>query len=1304
MERLQPPNSLSLTGNLSENWRRFKQQFEIYMTATGIDRKDDNIKSSTFLHVIGPESLEIFNTFTFDNDDDKKKLKPIMDKFESYCNPRKNLTYERHIFNTRIQQTGETIDAYVTDLKNKAALCEFGTLKESLIRDRIVCGVKSDEVRARLLRDPDLSLQKAIDICRAAETSETQLKSLAEEKPIDFVQKRGNFKAKLKQNKKGSTTQQHGVQPIKQPNKESVVFNCRKCGYRHEKKKCPAFGKKCNNCSKSNHFAKMCKRQKVHSVDDNNQESDTDSDCDQYFVQTVESNSSHEKDWKIVVEISGKKLEMKLDTGAQVNVLPLGVYKRLSSSQLKKSRVKLISYSGHKLNSMGKAILLVGTKNKFSPVEFQVVDHKAQPVLGLQTCLDLQLIKRMYTVNTEDPKQLLAEYSDVFEGLGCLPGEYNIQLKENAKPVIHPPRKIPFAQRRKVKKELERMVKDGVIEEVKEPSDWVNSIVVAEKANKKDVRICLDPRDLNKYIKREHYPMKTVEEVAATVQGATVFSVLDASSGFWQIRLQRDCTNLTVFNTPFGRYKFLRMPFGLASSPEIWQRAVSQLYENMEGCSVIADDLLVWGNNIEEHNMRLQAVLQKARDSNLKLNKAKCKIGLPEVTYVGHTFSQEGLKASHSHVEAILKMDEPQNKTELMRFNGMINYLGKYIPNLSSLNKPLRQLLEKDISWHWTEEHRQCFQKLKDTLTKAPVLKYFEQNERTVLSVDASKDGLGACIMQKGQPVAYGSRSLSKTEQNYAQIEKEMLAIVYGTTKFHQYLYGQKVTVESDHKPLETLFKKPLYLVPPRITRMMLKVQKYDLDVIHKPGKELFISDTLSRKPLKTCEEDDFREYTVFSIGNLPISQEIMSKIKHETENDPLMIKLKQTLVQGWPEIKQEVEPMLMEFWTYRDELSEMDGVILKGERILVPKSMHREMLDKIHNISHLGVHKCLRRAREIVFWPGINGQIKEKVAKCEICNEFRNAQAKQPMKPHEIPDRPWQILGTDLFELDGQNYIILVDYYSKFFEISKINGTGSLAVMNVLKQNFARYGIPDKLISDNGPCYASVEFAEFAKTYQFTHVTSSPRYARSNGMAERSVQTAKKLLKKAKKCGNDPYLALLELRNTPIDGLGSPSQLLMGRRTRTILPIKPSLLKPEKVKVDVPSVLSEKQNEQKRYYDRNTKVLEPLQPGDQCRIRSERNTWKPGVVLSKCQEPRSYNVKTQSGSELRRNRQHLLKTNETRLTREFNSDMENIQQKTAEPEVTSEPVRTEEKVTSSGRVVKMPKRFEEYVMSFELD
>ena len=223
------------------------------MTATGIAEKENSIKSSRFLHVIGPESLEICNIFTWATDGDNMKLDKIMEKFKVYCNPRKNFTYERHIFNTTNQQAGENIYAYVTALKNKASLCKFSTLKDSLIRDRIVCGIRSDEVRARLLRHPDLTLVKALDACQAAETSQTQLKGLTEEKQIDFVQKRGNFKPRQNPAKNGAAQQPHKQQPRKDPSK---FYKCQRCGYTHEKR-CLAFGKKCRNCSKLNHLAKM---------------------------------------------------------------------------------------------------------------------------------------------------------------------------------------------------------------------------------------------------------------------------------------------------------------------------------------------------------------------------------------------------------------------------------------------------------------------------------------------------------------------------------------------------------------------------------------------------------------------------------------------------------------------------------------------------------------------------------------------------------------------------------------------------------------------------------------------------------------------------------------------------------------------------------------------------------------------------------------------------------------------------------------------------------------------------------------
>ena len=1297
-KNLHPPEKLLLTGNLKDNFRKFKQQFEIYITAAGISNSTENIKCATLLHVIGPDAIEIFNTFRWneegDNEGDDKKMSKVLSKFEKYCTPKCNVTYERHQFNTRNQKEGESIDSYVTELRILSKSCEFGDLSDSLIKDRIVCGVIMDTVRSRLLRETDLTLQKAVDICRAAEASSQQLKVLqtasagASGSNIDFVRKKSD-KNKLMKNTEN------------RPAASQQKQKCGKCGYKHEPRKCPAFGKICMNCKKKNHFMRQCRSKKMHEL----QENDSDTDI---FLDSVETDQNA-GDWKVNVKICKKTVSMKLDTGAQCNVLPLHIYNQISDRPLKPSKSRLVSYSGHRLNTVGKVTLLVSTKNKYVPIEFEIVKDKSTPLFGLKACLELNLISRLFSLNCENTssEEILENYRDVFEGLGCLPTEYRIRLEKDAKPVINPPRKIPYALRNKVKNELDRLEKMRVIQKVTEPTEWVNSLVVVEKPNK-DVRLCLDPRELNKSILREHFPMKTVEEVAAKVKNAKIYSVLDASNGYWQIKITRDSQTYTTFNSPFGRYKYLRLPFGIKSSSEVFQRAVSQILENIEGCEVIADDILIWGKDKKEHNERLCAVLDRIKQANMKLNKSKCKIGLSEVAYVGHTFGTEGLKPSSEKVRAIMEIPEPRNKKELQRFMGTVNYLGKFISNLSGINQPLRQLLEKNVEWHWEDSQKKSFNELKKAITTAPVLQFYDENEDVLLSVDSSKDALGACILQNGHPVAYASRALNKSEQNYAQIEKEMAAIVFGATKFHEYIYAKgPIHVETDHRPLESIFKKPLAQMPPRIQRMMLKVQKYDLRVHYKSGRELWIADTLSRACVSQdespiCDSD----YSIFSIENLPCSQRKLSELKEETLKDMELNILKDTVLRGWPENKKEINPRITHYWNFRDEISYFEGLMLKGEKVIIPKSMQKNVIEQIHQKSHLGINKCISRAKDVFYWQGMAAQIKDIVSQCAICNEFKSAQAKEPMIPHEIPSKPWEICATDLFELDKDTYIVLACYYSKFFEVKKIASSSSKSVINVLKENFSRWGIPKILKSDNGPAFASEQFKEFAENYGFEHVTSSPRYSQSMGFIEKYVQICKNILKKAKKSNSDPYLAILEYRNTPIEGINlSPSQLLMGRRTRTQLPVNDSLLKPQYHDgANLQNALNERQHIQKYYYDRGAKSLPQLNPGDQIRVRNE-NKWEPGTVEQRADTPRSYVIQTEKGQKLRRNRRHLLKTSENRSEEPeiFYDCQENISSKNSsnfvEQPSSNISQSDSKKYTSSGRQVKMPMRFDDYVM-----
>lgn len=402
-----------------------------------------------------------------------------------------------------------------------------------------------------------------------------------------------------------------------------------------------------------------------------------------------------------------------------------------------------------------------------------------------------------------------------------------------------------MALKDKIVEELHKMESIGVIVKQTEPTKWVNSIVTVVKPNK--IRICIDPQDLNKAIKHEHYPLLTVEEVVSSMPKAKIFSVLDANQGFWQIKLDEESSKLCTFNTPIGRHRFLRLPFGVSSASEVFQCAVAQMLEDLEGMVNVTDDILVWGETTEEHDQRLIKLLESAREWNLKLNKSKCQIRTSKIRYLGHIISEEGLKPDDEKERAIVQMPPPENKQALMGFMDMVQYLSQFIPNVSDVSNPLRKLLEDDVQWHWEEEQRESFIKKKNLLTNAPALKFFDVQKPVTLSVDTSSEGIGAVILQDNKPVAYGSRAFTDAQKRYAQIEKELLAIVYGCEKFHQYIYGKEVGVESDHKPLESIFKKSLHQAPPRLQRMLLRLQRYTLKVAYKPGKEMHIADALSQ-------------------------------------------------------------------------------------------------------------------------------------------------------------------------------------------------------------------------------------------------------------------------------------------------------------------------------------------------------------------------------------------------------------------------------------------------------------------------
>ena len=981
----------------------------------------------------------------------------------------------------------------------------------------------------------------------------------------------------------------------------------------------------------------------------------------------------------------------KVDTGAEVNVISKDDYDRLNRSSqqipLGPTHHRITAYGGHAIKTLGTCPLYVHQNGSIKEVVFNVTDVPGPTMLGCKTCEELELVKFNCSLETskEDKETRLKEhrpckphqrtsrypsrldtetyppldritffnnFGDCFEGLGTFNMKpYHITLDSNAEPVIHAPRTVPVHLRDMFRKEINTMVELGVLIPVSEPTDWVNSVVLSETTNGKGevtkIRVCLDPRDLNKAIKREHYYTKTIDEVVTQLSGAKFFSVVDAKKGYWHVPLDEASSYLTTFNTPFGRYRFTRLPFGLIVSQDVFQKHLDSALEGLKGVTGIADDTFIYGATEEEHDANMVNLMIRSRERGIKFNKDKVQLKCQEVSFFGHKWTQDGIKPDDSKISAIQKMTPPENRKDLQSFLGLVNYLTRYSGRLASLTAPLRELTKKDTAYVWGPEHDDSFNQVKQEITSMGVLRYFDPNIESVIQTDASQKGVGAVLLQQGQPVCYASKALTDTEKNYSNIERETLGVVWGLERFNYYIFGKHCTVNTDHKPLEAIFKKRLSSCPPRLQRFLMRALKYDVTVNYVKGPDVPIADALSRvSPQPTPSSSQLSEIYVHHVTqHLPATPTKLQQIRDETGRDPVLSLLKEMVFEGWPQKREECPQLLHGYWNFREELTIEDGLVLKGDRIVIPPTLRPEILNIIHQ-GHLGQEKCLLRARTSVFWPGITKEIINQVNQCEPCQKYQNKARKEPILQPEPPHRPWERLSSDLFEFRGQQYLLLTDQYSRFPVIRRLTSTTSSAVINHLKSIFAEHGIPTQLTTDNGPQYSSAEFKHFMNVYGVEHITSSPLYPQSNGFAERMVQTVENILQKCDENKEDPYLALLSYRATPLDHqLKSPAELLTNRKFKTRLPACHRVLLNHSHHEVMKSKLIARQEKQAHYYNQHSgppkKPFEADQPIRTYNHHSQ--TWEPGTIVKPAKQPRSYIIRSSStGTTYRRTRAQL--------------------------------------------------------------
>lgn len=829
-EHSKAPSEFHFIGDVASNWRLWKQKFELYLLASDKVGKTDKVKIAVLLNLLGDEALQVYNTFEYDAGEDSNKLETVLDKFEAYCNPIKNMVYEHYKFFKRDQNPNETVDQFVTALRQLASTCEFKE-KDVLIRDRIVLGIRDPCIQEKLLQNPNLGLNEVIQISRSMECSaETQKVISRESVNVSLIK---SFQHKLKNvHKPCGAESSSGIRDTTLRGSTSKSkYECSRCGFEHVKGKCPAYNKLCSKCRNRGHYRKFCSNfdTNVHEVaensdshsDDFSENVDFDKDSSDQFVWTITDPHVNSIEWFEKVEISGCKIKLKIDTGSQVNILNFGDFSKIhcDSNKLSRSSTKLSSYLGHTIEVIGQIKLNCSLNSMCKKFLFYVVNSgQSSSLLGLEAASELGLVgktfdKRTDTVSTIQCGQhiavenILTKHRSVFSGIGRVNKQYKITLREDAVPVVSAARKIPAALRDKVKSKLDEMVAEKIIEPVTEPTDWVHPIVLAPKSNG-DVRICMDPRTLNTYIKRENFPIPTTDALFAELAGAKYFTLLDASSAFLQIPLNHNSSLLCTVATTFGRYRYLRLPYGISSAPEIFQRFMYETLDGVAGCLTYFDDVFVFGDSLETHNNNLDIVLTKLSNSGLTLNYEKSKFCVTQVKFLGHIISDSGISPDENKMRAIRNMQPPKNKKDLQRFLGMIVYLSKFIPNLSQETSAIRNLLSGKNEWKWTEQEQKCFDRLKSLVSEKTKLSYYNPGDDVVLSVDASPFGIGAVIYQKNGPVEFASITLTPTQQKYNHIEKELLALTYGCERFHYYLYGRQFKIETDHRPLLGLLKK----------------------------------------------------------------------------------------------------------------------------------------------------------------------------------------------------------------------------------------------------------------------------------------------------------------------------------------------------------------------------------------------------------------------------------------------------------------------------------------------------------------
>ncbi|UYV76695.1 K02A2.6-like [Cordylochernes scorpioides] len=1007
-----------------------------------------------FVSLLDSEMLKLGNDLFFPSTMREQPYELLVQRIKLHLAPRKKVIPQRCRFLKRIQLENESVSEYLRELRHLAIYCTFGEMLEVMLRDRFVAGIKSESLQKKLLQeDDDVTLDRVFSIAVSFELAEQNAKELQDGlvAKMDIVPG-GNRKNEARRG------WQHG------PGMQRRETICFRCGEKnsHLAPACPHETKSCFKCRRIGHLSRVCKTGK--SVPDFGYAQDE-------LIYSVQGDT----DAKINLHVDEYQLCFVVDTGSPVTLIPKTIYEKYwKDGKLSPSYLRLRSFCGNPIKIVGERRVFVKEANQ--DLRLIVVDE------------DISI----FLLGREWLKGLNLDFSRLLN--------------------IRQARSLPFSLKKKVENEIDGMVNEGILQPI-EYANWAAPIVPVLKKDG-SLRICGDFRcTANKAIELDKYPLPSIDEIFSKLSGNTVFSSLDLSRAYLQVRLSEEAKRVVNINTTKGLFAFKRLPYGVAVAPNKFQREMDNLFADMSGVACYIDDILVAGKDHRDHEQKLELVFKRLQEKGLRLNKDKCKFAVNAVEYLGFKIDKKkGLHPISSKIEAVVEAPEPTNVSQLRSFIGLLMYYSRFIRNIADILAPFYHLLKNNSKWNWTGEHRILFAKCKALLTNESVLAHYDATRELVLACDASSYGLGVVLSHRNDrkeetPIAFASRTLTEAERRYSQLEKEALSIIFGCEKFRQYLLGREFVLITDNRPLMHIFspQKPIPIcAASRIKRWSLKLSAFKYTVEFRKTYDNGNADALSRLPLvsKTTESlDEDQVLLLRKRSEVPFS---FQDVAFETRRDKLLsIVLRNVRENNWQIPKVSQENPLYSYYRIKDELSCEFGCLQWRERVVIPQKLRSLILNDLHEM-HLGMVKMKMIARRYFWWPGIDKNIEELARDCRICQESAS------MPPSTIsewtwPEKPWHRLHLDLAgSFMGRMFMVLVDAYTKWLEIVIIKDITSRTIIGHLREIFARFGLPELLVTDNGRQFVSSEFEEFTKINSIRHTKTSPYNPSTNGLAER--------------------------------------------------------------------------------------------------------------------------------------------------------------------------------------------------------